>query len=71
MKKIEGAADLYEMMVELNKNIINMKAFPLRKNDAKNANIKWSFVEESAKLLNLKVIKSGSGYLIAKDGYAN
>lgn len=65
MKKIQGPADLYEAMVEM-KNTDNIKAIPFRKSQAKEAGIEWAFVEESAKLLGLKLVRSGCGYLITK-----
>lgn len=65
MGKINGAADLYDALIEM-KNTDNIKAVSFTKAKAKKAGIDWSFVEDAALILGLKIIKSGHGYLIAK-----
>ena len=65
MNKIQGPADLYEAMVTM-RNTENVNAMPFRKSQAKEAGIDWKFVEESAKLLGLQLVRSGTGFLIVK-----
>lgn len=67
---IKGASDLYNEMLEVKNGMPNgcIRGFTsITKKQAKEIGIKWSFVENSAAILGLKIEKHGKyGYSISK-----
>ena len=68
--KIEGPADLYDLMLEVKNGIPGggtRGCTWFTKKQAKQVGIKWSFVEQSVQVLGLALKRHGnSGYLISK-----
>jgi hypothetical protein len=62
---IEGPSDLYAQLLEV---VSGKRGFvPLSKKHAKSAGIAWSFVESSAQILGLKILRHGNfGYEICR-----
>lgn len=66
---IKGASDLYNLMLEVKNGMPNggkRGSVWITKKQAKLLGIEWSFVENSAKLLGLKIGQQGTlGYAIS------
>ena len=55
MSKVEGAADLYEAMLSVKNHHRPDAAMTFSKANAKRIGVSWEFVEDSARILGLKV----------------
>ena len=66
---IKGASDLYSLMLEIKNGTPSSGrgCTHITKKQAKELGIKWSFVENSCKLLNLELTRHGNyGFSIAR-----